>query len=50
MPESGILRFFLFDVFSKLSYPSAEEAVEPGGGGAPLPADRGEEGVPSRRG
>jgi hypothetical protein len=33
VPERGIFRFFLLLVFSKLSYPSAEEAVEPGGGG-----------------
>jgi hypothetical protein len=28
--ESGILRFFLLLVFSKLSYPSALEVTEPG--------------------
>jgi hypothetical protein len=31
--DRGIFRFFLLLVFSKLSYPSAEDAVEPGGGG-----------------
>jgi len=31
--DSGIFRFFLLLVFSKLSYPSPEDAVEPGGGG-----------------
>ena len=32
-PDSGILRFFLLLVFSKDSYPSAEEAVDAGAGG-----------------
>lgn len=31
--DRGIFRFFLLLVFSKLSYPSPEEPVEPGGGG-----------------
>jgi hypothetical protein len=31
--ESGILRFFLLFIFSKLSYPSALDAADPGGGG-----------------
>lgn len=35
VPDSGIFRFFLLLVFSKLSYPSADDAVEPGGGGLP---------------
>jgi hypothetical protein len=38
VPERGIFLFFLLLVFSKLSYPSADEAVDPGGGG--LLADR----------
>ena len=34
-PDSGIFLFFLLLVFSKLSYPSAEDAVDPEGGDLP---------------
>ena len=33
VPERGIFLFFLLLVFSKLSYPSALDPVDPGGGG-----------------
>ena len=34
-PDNGIFLFFLLLVFSKLSYPSADDAVDPEGGDLP---------------
>lgn len=33
LPDNGIFLFFLLLVFSNDSYPSAEDAIEAGGGG-----------------